>query len=142
MLTNGLVLWQQPVLKKPKFWRVINVSNKQMKWQDTWIYKSGDLWLPKPIVDLLHMYIIGDDTTTFFFTIWHIMHFLSGVFFGVVYRFFPFPTPFVWYFILHTVWEAWQIFIGMTPQTLRGAVDIVTDTSMGLLGVFVVLTLF
>ena len=44
-------------------------------------------------------------------------------------------------FILHTVWEFWQIFIGMSdPFRLTGnsnLVDIILDTTLFILGAFI-----
>ena len=46
---------------------------------------------------------------------------------------FPFVTL-LGYVGLHTAWELWQVYIGMTPLTLRGGIDVVVDTLMGVLG--------
>ena len=102
---------------------------------DTWVYRSVDIWLPKPIVKFLDSYIIGDKTTLFYLNYWHINHFLSGIIFGL------FQLSFLQYLILHTLWELWQLWIGMTPRTLRGFVDTLVDTGVGLLGWFLGLRL-
>ncbi len=95
---------------------------------ETLMYRSGDIWLPKPIVKVLDRYILGDNTTLFYLNYWHINHFLSGMLFGL------FQVSFLTYLGLHTLWELWQLWIGMTPRTLRGFFDIVVDTLVGLLG--------
>lgn len=102
---------------------------------ESWIYRSGDIWLPKSTVKFLHTYVIGNDKTLFYINYWHGMHFLSGVLFGL---FTGFQHPFVTYFLLHTVWELWQILIGMTNLNLRGIIDIGVDTCMGLIGLYLV----
>lgn len=96
------------------------------------LYASGDLFLPKEVRGILETYLIGNDKSIFYLSLWSFMHMLSGVLYSFVDRSY-------WnYFLLHTIWELWQLYIGMTPiHTLRGSVDIVTDTVMGLLGVWV-----
>jgi len=110
--------------------------------KDSWLYRSGDLWLPKPFVKTLDTYIVGNDKSLFYLNYWHINHFVSGLLFGLVslllYRG---SNPLLIYFILHTLWESWQLFIGMTPRTFRGLFDIFVDTCVGLLGCFLILSL-
>jgi hypothetical protein len=36
--------------------------------------------------------------------------------------------------LVHTLWELWQKFIGMTKWDLRGSIDTVVDTIMHLIG--------
>jgi hypothetical protein len=92
-------------------------------------YASGDLFLPKPVRDLLETYIIGNDESLFYISLWSFMHMLSGVIFSFV------SNSLQGYIVVHTVWEIWQIYIGMTPaHTLRGVIDIFTDTFMGVAG--------
>ena len=77
-----------------------------------------------------------------YINLWHINHFLSGVFFALLHLYFyRFESPFMTYFVVHTLWELWQLFIGMTIPNLRGILDIGNDTLFGLLGVFLVLRL-
>jgi hypothetical protein len=92
-------------------------------------YASGDLFLPKQIRSILETYIVGDDKSLIYITLWSIMHGLSGVIFYFV------SDSFQGYLVIHTVWELWQIYIGMTPlHTIRGIIDIITDTIMGSVG--------
>ncbi len=105
-----------------------------------WLYRSGDLWLPKPIVQALDTYIVGSNTSTFYLNYWHINHWLSGVLFGLFLRMYPLSNPFGVYILLHTLWEFWQLSIGMTPRNLRGALDILVDTTVGVLGLWIVLS--
>lgn len=107
---------------------------------ETWLYRSGDLWLPKPLVTVLDTYLIGSKNSLFYLNVWHINHFLSGVFFGLFHLYGrAVPSPFLTYLILHTLWELWQLWIGMTPRSIRGALDILVDTLVGVLGLFSVL---
>ncbi len=99
-----------------------------------WLYRSGDLWLPEPIVKLLDSYLVGNDKTLFYLNFWHMNHFFSGVLFALL-----FPTYSFWfYLVVHTVWELWQLFIGMTKQNLRGLLDIINDTLIGSIGFYIV----
>jgi hypothetical protein len=92
-------------------------------------YASGDLFLSKPVRDVLETYLIGDDKSLFYISLWSFMHMLSGVLFSFV------SNSLQGYLVIHTIWELWQIYIKMTPiHTVRGAIDIFTDTFMGVLG--------
>ena len=95
-------------------------------------YASGDLFLPKTLRNLLETYLIGNDKSLFYISLWSFMHSLSGVLFSFV-------NNSLWdYIVVHTIWEIWQIYIGMTPiHKLRGVIDIFTDTIMGILGFLV-----
>ena len=108
--------------------------------KDSWIYRSGDLWLPSSVVAALDSYLIGNETSLFYLNLWHVNHFLSGVFFGLLLRsgVYSSSSPFLTYLLFHTIWEIWQGLIGMTPRSLRGLLDITVDTVVGLLGLFLV----
>jgi hypothetical protein len=108
------------------------------------LYRSGDVFLPKSARTFLERYHIGNDKTIFYVTNWSIVHFLSGVLTGYIlvrwYSTLPYYTT---GFVIHTVWEFWQIFIGMTKwKTARGQMDIVVDTAMFMGGMFLFLRLF
>jgi hypothetical protein len=92
------------------------------------LYRSGDVFLPKSVRDVLERYYIGNDTSLFYFTNWSLVHFFSGM--GVAY----FTESYLNGFLLHTIWEFWQIIIRNTPLTLRGLIDIVVDTVMFMMG--------
>jgi hypothetical protein len=95
-------------------------------------YASGDLFLPAELRRVLEIYIIGNDSSTFYITIWSFMHLLSGVFFSFI------SGSLTDYITVHTIWELWQIYIKMTPiHTVRGVIDIFTDTIMGIIGFLV-----
>jgi hypothetical protein len=94
----------------------------------TW-YASGDLFLPKRVRNILETYIIGDDKSLIYVSLWSFMHALSGVLFYFI------SNSLQGYLVTHTAWEIWQIYIGMTPlHTVRGILDIFVDTIMGVLG--------
>lgn len=102
-----------------------------------WLYRSGDLFLPPKYVNLLDTYIVGTDTSVFYINYWTFLHFLSGVFLVWLT---PYPDHYALQFVIvHTIWEMWQIAIGMTPMNLRGFLDILMDTIAGMVGVYVTL---
>lgn len=108
------------------------------------LYRSGDLFLPLWVRQILERYHIGNDRTVFYITNWSIVHLLSGVLTGYIllekYPSLPYYTT---GFIVHTIWEFWQIFIGMTKwKTARGSMDIFVDTAMFMIGMFLFLRLF
>ncbi len=104
---------------------------------------SGDLFLPQPIRRFLYTYIIGSPSTMVYITYWSILHMLSGVFTGIVllYAESNYKIRLPYYFMglfVHTLWELWQKFIGMTKWDLRGAIDTIVDTIMCLMGMMAV----
>lgn len=104
-----------------------------------WFYRSGDIFLPRKYVDVLDTYLIGNKRSVFYINYWTFMHILSGVFFAWLT---PFPQDVYFHFFVgHTIWEMWQIVIGMTPMSPRGFLDIGVDTLAGMLGVYVFLQL-
>ncbi len=108
----------------------------------SWTYRSGDAFLPAPIVNFLHTYIVGNEKSLYYINLWHINHFFSGVFFALFHiYFYPFQSPYTTYFVVHTLWALWQLSIGMTIPNLRGVIDILNDTLFGLLGVLITIYL-
>ncbi len=103
------------------------------------LYRSGDVFLPKSVRDILQRYWIGSPKTTFYITNWSIVHFLTGI--ATAYFLFQSKIKeniYLVAFLIHTIWELWQIFIGMTPiYTLRGQVDIVVDTLLFMFGTWI-----
>jgi hypothetical protein len=100
-----------------------------------WIYRSGDIFLPRRYVDMLDTYIIGNPKSIFYINYWTFLHALSGVVFALLWKS---KTIYLDFFIAHSLWELWQILIGMTPLNTRGAVDITVDTLAGFVGVYLV----
>lgn len=96
-------------------------------------FASGDMFLPKSVRRFLETYIIGSDTSLFYISIWSFVHMFTGILFALMVK-----GPIDMYVWLHTIWEVWQIAIGMTPiHTARGMLDIFTDTAMGVIGVII-----
>ena len=66
---------------------------------------------------------------------------LSGILTGFVLLKLFSKTPYYLTGVLvHTLWELWQKFIGMTKWDLRGAIDTVMDTIMHLIGMVIAVT--
>jgi hypothetical protein len=103
---------------------------------------SSDAFLPTPIKTFLYKDFIGNTNNTFYISGWSIMHFISGIFIGVLYFYFNFNTLF--YFrnmlITHSFWELWQIIIGTSkPYKLTGRsnlIDTIIDTILFMAGAF------
>jgi hypothetical protein len=94
------------------------------------LFKSGDLFLPLSIRKFLEIYWVGNDTSTFYINNWSIVHFLSGIVSVYLFDYFKVKQNKVLYaFLLHTIWELWQM-IGKNTKywTLRGQIDVITDT--------------
>lgn len=105
---------------------------------DSWIYRSGDIFLPKEVRTILKYYLVGNNRTIFYITNWTLVHMLSGVLTAYTLSiWFPKVSLFWTGLFIHTLWELWQITIGMTKiRTLRGQVDTVVDTLAFLLGMY------
>lgn len=105
---------------------------------DDILYRSGDVFLPKSVRTVLEQYYIGNDKSVFYITNWSFVHLLSGIITGyVLIQVYPDLPYYTTGFIIHTLWEFWQIFIGMTKwKTARGQMDIVVDTVMFMIGMF------
>lgn len=111
---------------------------------DKIIYSSGDLFLGKKYKSLLERFVYGSYEDTIYITYWSVMHFISGVIVGYIYlrnnnkknEYFKVML------IIHTLWELWQILIGMSyPYKIRGhnnIFDIILDTIFFMLGSFLV----
>lgn len=106
--------------------------------KESLVYKSGDIFLPKPVQSFLKQYWIGSDSSVFYITNWTLVHFGSGVLTALLFRStLTVSALLVLGLLIHTLWELWQISIGMTPiGTLRGKVDTIVDTVVYMLGLF------
>lgn len=112
------------------------------------IYSSGDVFLPKSVRDFLSIMLFKypnvKDDYVFYIQVWSIVHLVSGVVFGYLYLKFGGSAMNYYYnaLIVHTLWELWQIIIGMSkPLMLSGrnsSVDIVVDTVMFMLGAYAI----
>jgi len=115
----------------------MNIDWKQM------IYNSGDFFLPKQIKERLdkHMY----DNGFLYVNGWTFIHYFSGMLFGMIYLYLGKEVHFYYYynlFLIHTIWELWQMLIGMTKiWELGGVIDTMMDTFVYMLGAFIYLQL-
>ena len=104
------------------------------------LYNSGDVFLPDNIKQILSYDIIGSHTKTFYISGWSIVHFINGILFGYLYLYFQYNKKYyiLNLLILHTVWESWQIIIGMSrPYSLAGRsnlIDTFLDTILFMSG--------
>lgn len=100
------------------------------------LFKSGDLFLPKSVRSLLEYYYVGNDKTVFYITNWTVIHFLSGILFAYLFKFFSIAEILISTFLVHSIWELWQIYGENTKiSTLRGQVDVLVDTIAYMIGV-------
>ena len=110
------------------------------------LFKSGDVFLPKNIRNILETNLIGSNEKTFYITYWSIIHFISGILIGYLYLNFNQNNYFINMFIIHTIWEIWQILIGMNkPLQLTGnnnIIDIIVDTVLFMIGSYIIKILY
>ena len=125
--------------------KVISLSNKiDNQTLHNYLYNSGDAFLPESIKTILGMDIIGSSNKTFYISGWSIVHFMNGLLFGFLYLHFRYNKHYytVFFLMLHTLWELWQVFIGMSkPYMLTGRsniVDTFMDTILFMLGAFII----
>lgn len=106
------------------------------------LFRSGDLFLPKGVRYFLEYYYIGNSKSKFYVTNWSIVHFLTGILVAsylLKKRMNIFEIILIT-FLIHTVWELWQIYGGNTPiRTLRGQIDVLVDTVFYMAGVGVMI---
>jgi hypothetical protein len=108
------------------------------------IYNSGDIFLPENIKNILGTDLIGTSKKTFYVSGWSIIHFINGIIVGYLYLYFNYDSRFyiLRLFIIHTIWECWQILIGMAkPYKLTGRsnlIDTIMDTLFFMLGAYIV----
>ncbi len=98
---------------------------------------SGDLFLPPRIQAFLQTHLIGTPTSAFYITYWSILHVLSGICLAILMKRYlrvSLSMAFIIAFVIHTLWEAWQVLITRTPNTIRGKVDTVVDTVLFMTG--------
>jgi hypothetical protein len=105
------------------------------------LFQSADLFLPTNIRNFLEYYYVGNDKSVFYLTNWSILHFVSGILVTLFLLKRPKQTNkniILISFLIHTLWEVWQIYVKKTPiHTLRGQIDVFVDTLLFMSGVFV-----
>jgi hypothetical protein len=119
----------------------MNINKKYI--QDI-IYSSGDIFLPENVKNILGTDLIGDSKKTFYVSGWSIVHFINGIIIGSLYLYFKGDSRLYFFkmFIMHTIWECWQMLIGMAkPYKLTGRsnlIDSIIDTIFFMLGAYIV----
>ena len=117
---------------------------KKIDLQNNIIYNSGDAFLPEKVKTILGTDFIGTSKKTFYVSGWSGVHFLNGIITGYLYLYFNADRQLYFYklLILHTLWELWQMLIGMSkPYKLTGRsniVDTIMDTLFFMLGGYLV----
>ena len=107
------------------------------------IYNSGDVFLPDNIKEILSYNLIGSHKKTFYISGWSIVHFINGILFGYLYLYFQYNKKdyIINLLTLHTLWELWQIIIGMSrPYSLSGRsnlIDTFLDTILFMSGALI-----
>jgi len=107
------------------------------------IYNSGDAFLPEKIKKILVTDLIGTSKQTFYISGWSIVHIINGIIIGYIYLYFNGDRRLYMFnlFTLHTLWEFWQILIGMAkPYKLTGPsnlIDTIMDTILFMLGAYI-----
>ena len=108
------------------------------------IYNSGDVFLPEKVKNVLGTDLIGNSKKIFYVSGWSIVHFINGIIIGYLYLYFKGDRRlyFLKMFIMHTIWECWQMLIGMAkPYKLTGRsnlIDTIMDTILFMLGAYIV----
>jgi hypothetical protein len=110
------------------------------------IYSSGDVFLPESVRNILgniiYKYPNSDTSYIFYIQGWTFIHFLNGIISGYLYLYFSYKKSnyFLNLFILHTLWETWQVIIGMSkPWKITGRnniIDTIVDTISFMLGTY------
>ena len=108
------------------------------------IYSSGDVFLPEKVKNILGTDLIGSSNKTFYVSGWSIVHLINGLIIGYIYLYFKWDIRLyaLKLFIIHTIWELWQVLIGMSkPYKLTGRsnlIDIIMDTIFFMSGAYIV----
>jgi hypothetical protein len=108
------------------------------------IYNSGDAFLSEKVKNILGTDLIGTSKKTFYVSGWSIVHFINGIIIGYIYLYFKGDSRFYTFklFIIHTIWEFWQMLIGMSkPYKLTGRsnlIDTIMDTIFFMSGAYLV----
>jgi len=112
------------------------------------LYNSGDMFLPKQIKELLDTNLYASDNHSFYINLWTLVHMITGMIIGYLYFYAGYPIASYSYnmFVIHTIWEMWQIVIGMSkPFTVTGEnsrIDIIVDTVAFMCGSYITKLLF
>ena len=114
------------------------------------IYDTGDAFLPENLKQLLSKNIVGTKSYLYLDG-WSAVHFISGILAGFVFtklskKHIPLTDYYFSLFIFHTIWEMWQVAIGMSKTWVlfghNAFMDTVFDTLCFLFGTFVYKNIF
>ncbi len=110
--------------------------------ESSFAYRSGDLFATKPIRRFLETFLYGSYNDTVYVTYWSIMHMISGIVFAKIVTLWKFTNqPYLVGFLVHTVWELWQVWIGMSKPTSfvghNNIVDTILDTGFFMAGIWI-----
>lgn len=112
------------------------------------LLNSGDVFLPMRVKSVLNTFLYNTPNNSFYINGWSILHLLSGILLGLLYLFLgKEETTFYFHLlILHTIWELWQVFIGMAKPWRRtgdsNLIDSVADTVMFMMGAYVAFSVY
>ena len=56
------------------------------------IYKSGDFFVPQPVKKVLDTLLYKSSNYSFYVEIWHLVHFVTGFLFGLIYMYLGYNT--------------------------------------------------
>jgi hypothetical protein len=108
------------------------------------LFRSGDLFLPTWLRNFLEYYYIGNSKSVFYVSNWSLVHFFTGMLVAGLFlkgegrKGYTRMEIIGITFLIHTLWELWQIYGKNTPiHTLRGQVDVLVDTVFYMVGVLV-----
>ena len=101
------------------------------------LFRSGDLFLTGSIKKILDTVLIGSYESGWYISNWSMMHMISGIIVGFLLK--TYKNPYLYGLIIHTIWELWQIFIGMSNAHNKlsgksGLIDTIVDSLFFLLG--------
>jgi hypothetical protein len=111
--------------------------------KDDILYRSGDLFFPREIRRFLETFLIGSYQSTIYITYWSVLHFISGVLtYILLTTYIPnIKHPYSVGFVIHTLWELWQVYIGSSKPWNwaghNGLTDFLMDTLLFILGMYV-----
>ena len=111
------------------------------------IYNSGDFFMPQPVKKVLDTLLYKSYSYSFYIEIWHIVHLVTGFLLGIGYIYLGYnkKSYYLNLFIIHLIWEYWQVFIGMShPLRLsyhNNLIDILVDTIIFMIGSYIAFTL-
>lgn len=110
---------------------------------DNIIIRSGDMFMPYKIKKILNITLLGN-SKTYYINGWSFMHLVSGMIIGYIYIYLGYSSVDYYYkmFILHTIWELWQMLIGIVnPFKWKGdsgLADTIVDTIFFMIGSYMI----